>query len=468
MGQAAEGLSHEASALLEQWRADGVRTVIVGGADTHGVMRGKRIPIDQMSNVLAHGMPLCDVFWVMHIDESDLVPRPDDHVGYFPTEKLGYPDIVAIPDLATARMVPWHESTALLLGDWHLPHGAGPVPIAPRDVLSRVVQRARELGFVPFSALELEFYLLREPRGATHTKRAAELEPMQQAPSTYGVVLGSHQEEIASAIREGMIAYGLPIEACNPETGPGQFEINLRYDESLTAADHAFLFKSAVKEVAAQHDLLATFMAKPNQEWAGNSAHLHMSLRDEHGTPVFFDEAAPDGISTTMRYFIGGLLATMRELSPVMAPTVNSYRRYSPYSWAGTTATWGIDNRSTGVRAILEGPFGTRVEQRQAGGDVNPYLATAAVLAAGLRGIAEQIEPADAIDADVYAMPEGAVETLPRSLNEAVEALDGSQMARELLGTDFVNHFVAMKRGELAQQALAVTDWEISRYLEAL
>jgi glutamine synthetase len=463
-----DDLSPEALDLLARVDADGVRTIVVGGSDTHGVMRGKRLPVSQLRAVLEHGMPLCDVFWVMHVDESDLVARPEGHVGYFPTEKLGYPDITAIPDLSTARLVPWHDDSLLLLCDWHLPHGGGPVPISPRNVLKSVVERAHAMGFEAYSALELEFYLFDEPLGTHHRKRPAELVPLQERPSTYGVVLGSHQEDISSVIRQSMLEYGLPIEACNPETGPGQFEINLRYDRSLRSADDAFLFKSAVKEVAGQLGFLASFMAKPNHEWAGNSCHTHISLRTLDGDPVFFDAADSDGVSATMRQFVGGILATMPELTALMAPTPNSYRRYTPYSWAGTTATWGVDNRSTGLRAIIEGPYGTRLEHRQPGGDVNPYVATAVALAGGLHGIANGIDAPELMRDDVYAMPASAVPGLPRSLSEALDLLDGSAMAREWFGADFVDHFVAMKRAELDAQALAVTDWEVSRYLEAL
>jgi glutamine synthetase len=335
-------------------------------------------------------------------------------------------------------------------------------------VLRRVVERARALGFEPLCGIELEFYVLRETPASLPTRRPADLVPLNERPSTYGVAMGSRQEPLGRLIRDGALAHGLPIEACNPETGPGQFEITLRYAPALAAADDAFLFKTAVKELAAREGLTATFMAKPHPEWAGNSCHVHVSLADADGAGAFHDPDAEHGMSETMRHFLGGTLAAMAELSAVMAPTVNSYRRYSAYSWAGTTATWGIDNRSTGVRAVLEGEHGTRVEHRQAGGDVNPYLAAAAALAGGLYGIEHGIEPPAAIDADVYAMPRDAVPQLPRTLHEATELLAGSAMAREWLGEDFVGHFVAMKRAELEAHALAVTDWEIARYLEAL
>jgi glutamine synthetase len=208
-------------------------------------------------------------------------------------------------------------------------------------------------------------------------------------------------------------------------------------------------------------------MAKPSPDWAGNSCHVHVSLADADGRGAFFDPAAEHEMSETMRRFAGGMLATMAELTALMAPTINAYRRFTPYSWAGTTATWGVDNRSTGVRAVCEGERGTRLEHRQPGGDVNPYLAAAAVLAGGLHGIEHEIEPPALEPGDVYARGD-AMPLLPRSLAEATELLDSSAMARDWLGADLVDHFVALKRAELEAEARAVTDWEVARYLEAL
>lgn len=454
--------------LLRDLKEKGVETVVLSGSDTHGVMRGKRIPIDQLDRILKDGLALCDVFWVMHIDESELVPRPGGHTGYFPTEQTGYPDILGVPDISTARIMPWHDRTALLLCDWHLPHGAGPVPIDPRHVLSSVVERARGLGLDPYSALELEFYLMQETTESLRNRHSWQLTPLYSQPSTYGVGLGSKHESVIQAIRQQMIEHGVPIEACNPETGPGQFEINLRYGPSLTAADQAFLFKSGVKELAAQHGLVATFMAKPHAEWAGNSCHIHMSLRERDGSPAFYDDREPHGISMKLRHFIAGVLAAMPEFTALMAPNPNSYRRYRPYSWAGTTATWGIDNRSAGLRVICEGPTGTRVEHRQSGGDVNPYIATAAVLAAGLSGIASEMTPPPMVDTDVYAVDAESLGRLPATLERAIDLLDQSATARDWLGADFIDYYVAMKRAEVDAQARAVTDWEVRRYLEAL
>jgi glutamine synthetase len=270
----------------------------------------------------------------------------------------------------------------------------------------------------------------------------------------YGVVAASRSEPFAGAVRDTLREYGLAVEACNPEAGPGQFEINLRAAPALQAADEAFLLKSAVKEIAARQGLLATFMAKPRSDWPGSSCHLHLSLR-----------AAP---SSTMRHFIGGLLEGMAELSAIFAPTPNSYRRFAPYSWAATTATWSFDNRSAGLRAVCRGDGATRVEHRQAGADTNPYLAVAAALAAGLDGVERACEPPAPLDGDVYASPNGATPLVPATLAEATDLLERSALARDWLGDDVVEHCVAMRRSELAAQAAAVTDWETARYLEAL
>jgi glutamine synthetase len=454
-------------AALARLHDRGVRTVILGGADTHGIMRGKRVPIDRLQHLLEHGMAMCDVFWVIHVDESDLVARPHHHTGYFPTERDGYPDITAVPDVSTLRLVPWHEATALMLCDFQRQDG-GAIPISPRTVLRRVIERSREMGLEPMCGLELEFYVLRETPGSVLTRRPAELEPLEERPSTYGVTMGSRQEPLSRLIRESALAYGLPIEACNPETGPGQFEITLHYASALKAADDAFLFRTAVKELAGQQGLMATFMAKPRSDWAGSSCHVHISLAGDSGKNAFFDADAEHGISPLMRHFVAGTLDTMSELTAIMAPTINSYRRFTPYSWAGTTATWGLDNRSTGLRAVCESEASTRIEHRQAGGDVNPYLAAAAALAGGLHGIEKGIEAPRLSGGDIYAMAPEEVPELPRSLPEATKLLEESQVARDWLGDDFVGHFVEMKTAECEAQMTAVTDWEIARYLEAL
>jgi glutamine synthetase len=436
---------------LRLLRRRGIETVILAGADSHGIMRGKRLPIAELDRAAEHGVSLCEVIWALPVDEAEPVEPPPRYAGYFP--RPGYPDMRAVPDLETARVVPWHDRTALVLCDF-VDRDGGAVPLSPRAVLRSVVERARAMGLEPILGVELEFYVLRETPRSVLDKRPSQLVAADERPSVYGVVAGSRHEPFAGEVRETLLGYGLAVEACNPEAGPGQFEINLRAASALQAADEAFLLKSAVKEIAARHGLLATFMAKPRSDWPGSSCHLHLSLRE--GTP------------STMRQFIGGLLEGMAELTAIVAPTPNSYRRLTPYSWAATTATWSVDNRSAGLRAIGRGDDISRVEHRQAGADANPYLAAAAALAAGLDGVERACEPPAPFEGDAYALTNGAVPSLPATLGEATDLLERSALARDWLGDDVVDHCVAMRRAELAAQAAAVTDWETSRYLEAL
>lgn len=459
-----KGMTPEgALAFCEERRID---TLIVAGPDTHGIMRGKRLPTRQIRSALRDGVHFCDVFYVVDLGEPDLVAKPESVTTYFPTDRNGYPDIRAVPDLRTLREVPWHERTALVLADFELPSGE-PVPIDPRRVLARLVERYRELGLEPQLGLELEFYVLRENEETLRRKRAAEIEPLSQRPAMYGVEKGSEQEPFTRAIREAMERFGVPLEACSPETGPSQFEINLRHAPALDAADHAFLFKWAVREIAKQQDLTATFTAKPHPEWAGNSCHVHMSVLDRSGNNAFAGER-PGERSRLMDSACAGILASFAELTALNAPTVNSYRRLLPDSWAGTSATWGIDNRSAGVRAVVGEPGETRLEHRQAGGDASPYLAAAAMLAGALHGIEHGLTPPEPRSDYVYDRRLSEAEAAPETLAEAVRELERGEIAREYLGEDFVAHYVAMKRAEADAFARAVTDWELERYVPSL
>lgn len=442
-----------------------VRTVVVAGVDTSGVLRGKRLSVEQFRGTIEHGMPLCDVFWVLLPDEETLVLRPEGHRGYFPNKAQGYPDVAAAPDLSTLRIVPWHEATAMTLATF-CDRDGNELPVDPRALLRRVVERAQALGYTPMIGIELEFYVLRETPRTLAKKNFTKLEPLNTRPYLYGIYGSSMSEPLIGRLREQLALHGVPMEGGNPEIGPGQFELNVRYAEALTAADNTVLYKNAIKEVVAQEGMVATFMAKPASAWAGNSCHIHFSLwRDE--TNEFWNDA-DRGLSQTARHFTGGVLSAMSDLTALFAPTVNSYKRFVPYSWAATTATWGPDNRTTGLRSILEDAHGTRIEHRQAGGDANPYLAAAAGLAAGLYGVEHALEPAAEIEADAYVLGPDQAPPLPLTLGDALDRLEQSDRARELLGREFIDYYVVYKRAELEAANAAVTDWEVQRYLEML
>jgi glutamine synthetase len=452
-----------------QWCENaGIHTVVAGAGDVHGIWRGKRLPLADFVAKAGHGIPFSDVVLVItHSEDTDegqeLVEPPGGaaYPGYFPRKEQGFPDILMVPDLSTARLLPWHPGTVGVLGDFHLPGGAD-VPIDPRIVLRRLIDRARSHGFEPKIGMEYEFYVFRGDLAALK-ESGWRLEPIRARPYTYGVYGGSLDEGLIGEIRQQLAIAGVRVEACNPETGPGQFELNIRYDDALKAADDAFVYKNGIKEIVAGHGLMASFMAKPRRDWAGSSCHIHQSLW-EAGTGGNAFAGPGQGLSGPGQHYTAGQLATMREFTALFAPTPNSYKRFTPYSWAGTSVSWSYDNRSTGLRAIAGHPGETRVEHRLPGADTSPYIAIAACLAGGLYGIEQKIQLTGAYEGDAYAA--GELESVPQSLEEATGLLESSDVAREMLGADFVRHYVAMKRFEADRYRQQVSEWEVRRYAE--
>ena len=450
--------------------AEGMHTVVAGAGDVHGIWRGKRLPVADFLAKIDHGVPFSDVVLVItHSEDTDegqeLVEPPggEAYPLYFPRKEQGFPDIFVRPDLGTARRLPWHPGTVGVLGDFHLPGGAG-VPLDPRIVLRRLIERARSHGFEPKIGMEYEFYVFRGDLAALK-ESGWRLEPIRARPYTYGVYGGSLDEGLIGEIRRQLAIAGVRVEASNPETGPGQFELNIRYDDALKAADDAFVYKHGIKEIAAQRGLMASFMAKPRRDWAGSSCHVHQSLRETGtGAAAFFDAGAGGGLSQTGRRYTAGLLSTMAEFTALFAPTPNSYKRFAPYSWAGTSVSWSHDNRSTGLRAITPHPDEARVEHRLPGADTNPYVVIAACLAGGLHGIEQKLRLTPAYEGDAYATGEPG--SLPASLEEALDLLGASDVAREMLGADFVQHYVLMKRFEAEKYRQQVSEWEVRRYVE--
>ena len=320
------------------------------------------------------------------------------------------------------------------------------MPLDPRILLRRMIERARSHGFEPKIGIEYEFYVFRGDLAALK-ESGWRLEPIRTRPYTYGVYGGSLDEDLIATIRHQLAEAGIQIEACNPETGPGQFELNIRYDDALKAADDGFVYKNGIKEIVARRGMMASFMAKPRRDWAGSSCHIHQSLWEKDtGANAFFARGPGEELSELGQYYAGGLLATMREFTALFAPTPNSYKRFTPYSGRGR-ASAGVTrtvpracgrSRSTRMRRALE--------HRLPGADTNPYIVTASCLAGGLHGIEQKIHPAPAYEGDAYATDQ--FESVPQSLEEALDLLDASEVAREMLGEDFVQHYVVMKRFE--------------------
>ncbi|HVY47674.1 MAG TPA: glutamine synthetase family protein, partial [Minicystis sp.] len=409
------------------------------------------------------GFGFCDV--IFGWDIADVLYDNATVTGWH----TGYPDAHAVLDLSTLRPIPWEPNTVAILADFRDENGAHH-PACPRSTLRRVIERAAALGFEAKLSCEFEFFLFEETPRSLHEKRFASLTPLSPGMFGYSWVREGQNKELMAAILDGMRAFDIEIEGLHTETGPGVYEVAIRYDDALRAADKAALFKVAMKQIAYERGLSVTFMAKWNAELPGSSGHLHQSLW-KGGKSAFSDPAAKDGMSQTMRHYVGGQVALMPEMTALYSPTINSYKRYVPGVWAPLTATWGFENRTCAIRIIGAGsPYATRVEYRQTAADINPYVAMAACLGAGLWGIENRIEPPPPVQGDAGEGSAGDAERrpLPRTLAEATRLLQGSEAARAVLGEAFVDHYVRTRAWEVRQYERAVTDWELRRYFEAV
>ncbi len=437
----------------------GIETVKIGTPDMDGVYRGKRLVAKQfLDGCDGAGFAQCDVVFGWDIGE-EVITGADLKVG---TADTGFADILLRPDLATFRVVPWEPAAAAVVCDAYDEHG-GVLTVSPRAVLRRVLDRAAALGFEAQMAVELEFRIFREDQESLREKNFSDLRPLNPGYNCYSISHASIDDHVVGALHRHMAAYGIDVEGYNREHGEGMYEMNLRYAPALEAADRGMLFKSGAKEILAQAGVIPTFMAKYSDEMDGCSGHIHQSLWSGD-TNAFWDASAAHNMSATLTSYIGGALAAMPELFALFAPNINSYKRYVSGSWAPTAATWGIENRTSSLRAITGGETAIRVEHRVPGADVNPYLGFAACLAGGLAGIERKLVPPPPSTGNIYAT-EGLT-PLPRTLDEAIDLLDGSAIARDYFGNAFVDHYVAMRRWEVEKHRRAVTGWERRRYFE--
>ncbi len=447
--------------LIDAGIADGsIDTVVIAFPDMYGRPVGKRVTADYFaSHAAEHGIECCEYLLAVDVD---MTPLP----GYrFANWDTGYGDIVCHPDFSTARRIPWLEGTAWVIAD--LSNGSGgPVEVSPRRILRRQLERAAERGLRVLAATELEFYLFRDSYEEAAAKGWRGLVPHTSTIEDYQLLQTSREEYILRRIRNEMIGAGIPVEFSKGEAGRGQHEVNVTFDEALTAADQHLVFKNGIKEIAAQEGRAATFMAKWTMDDTGSSCHVHTSLSDaESGEPLMADATHATGLSTVGRQFLAGQLAVARELTWCAAPTVNSYRRYVPGSWAPTAVVWGEDNRTCGFRVVGMGA-GRRVESRIPGADVNPYLVLAASVAAGLYGIDHELELGPAYPRNAYEASD--VPRIPSTLVEAIDELRGSKVAVEAFGADVHHHLLNTAVQEWEASNRHVTDWELARYFERL
>lgn len=438
-----------------------IETVLTVFPDMYGRLVGKRITGRFfLEHVIEEGMHACDYLLACDM-EMDPVP------GYRLTSwETGYGDFRCMPDFSTLRRAAWLPGTVLVLCDVLAEAEARPVEVAPRRILQRQVDRAREAGFTPVGGSELELYLFDETYDSARAKHYHDLEPAGGYIEDYHILQGSRNEELVGAIRRGLDASGIPVEFSKGEWGPGQQEINIRFSEVLAQADRTVIYKHAAKEIAASQGKAITFMAKWDERHAGSSMHLHVSLWDLDGEQNLFPGSAvlgPVMASDTFRWFLGGWMRHAREIAVCYAPYVSSYKRYQSGSFAPTGIAWSYDNRTAGFRVVGR-DRSLRIECRLPGADANPYLAYAAALAAGLDGIENRIEPPPMFQGDVYRASD--VPRVPATFREAIAALEGSELAPRAFGEEVVEHYVHFFRTEQRKFDDALTCWERARYFE--
>jgi glutamine synthetase len=425
-----------------------VTSVRVIYSDLHGVARGKDVPIGEFDRAADHGLAFCSAIMGTDLRHTPVVGG-----------EQGYPDLIAKPDLTTLTLLPWEPGVACCIADLHPVRPGLAKPADPRGAVRRAVAAFEELGYAPIVGPELEFFLC--------TKEDGELRRyVDNLSMVYTVGPQADPRGVVRQITEALSRLGFGTFAANHEFMNSQYEINLRHAPALTASDRAFRLKSAVKDVAATHGLLATFMGKPFNDQGGSGFHIHFSL-DREDDNAFADHHDADGVSAELRQFSAGILKHAHALTAFLNPTINAYRRLVPDSLAPTHANWGWDNRTSFIRIPAERGRATRVEVRAGDGSANPYLATAAILFAGLDGIRNGLELGPPVSGDAYTL-EDAGAPLPTALDHALDALEADALLRDAIGPEIVDTFLAIKRFELDRHRQWVSDWELDEYLHHL
>lgn len=444
----------ELSWLVEQGEID---TVVLAFTDMQGRLQGKRFAARFfLDEVMHHGTEGCNYLLAVDADMNTVD-------GYAMSSwEHGYGDFAMHPDLGTLRHTPWNPGTALVTADLAWLDGS-PVPASPRQILRRQLDRLAEHGLTAHAGTELEFMVFRDTYESAWTGGYRTMTPANLYNVDYSVLGTSRVEPLLRRIRNEMGAAGMTVESAKGECNLGQHEIAFRYAEALTTCDQHSVYKTGAKEIAAQEGQSLTFMAKYDER-EGNSCHVHLSLRDADGTPVLADDQGPYGMSTLMRHFLAGQLAALREFTLLYAPNINSYKRFAPGSFAPTSVAWGPDNRTCAYRVIGHG-HSHRLENRLPGGDVNPYLAVAGMIAAGLHGIEREWELPEACTGNAYT---GDAEQVPGTLRDAAQLWGDSALAREAFGDEVVDHYRNMARIEQEAYDTAVTDWERYRSFERM
>jgi glutamine synthetase len=429
--------------------------------DIDGILRGKIISTEKFMTLVEEGSGFCNV--VFGWDSSDVLYDNTSYTGWH----TGYPDAHAKADISTFRSLPWEENIPFFLGDFTGKDGKA-LDVCPRSLLKKISGQAEKSGYHPIFSQEFEWFNFRETPQSLHGKDFKNPEPLTPGMFGYSLLRPSLNQDFFDELFDQLRAAGIPLEGLHTETGPGVYEAAIQYSDIVEAADRAVLFKSWVKQLAYRHGIMASFMAKWNEKLPGCGGHIHQSLwTKDKKTNLFYDKNEKDHISDVMKSYIAGQLHCLPHILPMYAPTINSFKRLVEGAWAPTTLTWGIDNRTTTLRALPGSAKSTRLETRVPGADVNPYLAMAAALASGLYGVKNKMKlNVAAVRGNGYLEKGNGI--LPGTLEKATLAMKNSMLAKELFGEEFVNHFVSTREWECRQYAKAVTDWELKRYFEII
>ncbi|KIN63371.1 Gamma-glutamylisopropylamide synthetase [Sulfitobacter noctilucicola] len=444
-------------ALKEAVKSGEIDTVLACFVDMQGRLMGKRFHAVNFVETSFKETHCCNYLLATDLEMA----TPD---GYASTSwETGYGDYIMAPDLSTIRPMPWLEGTAMVLCDILDHHTHAPVPHDPRAMLKKQVKRLKALGFDAMMATELEFFLFEKSFEEIRKGGFQDLTPISGYNEDYHILQTSKEEHVMRPIRNHLFAAGLPIENTKGEAEAGQEELNIRYADALDCADHHTIAKHAIKEIAWQQGHAASFLPKWHKDRVGSSSHVHQSLWKD-GQPAFYDKSAKLGMSKLMEHYMAGLIAYAPDYTFFLAPYINSYKRFAKGTFAPTKTVWSVDNRTAGFRLCGDGTKGVRVECRIGGSDLNPYLAQAAMLAAGIKGIEDKMTLAPATTGDVYEDAKAA--DIPQTLRAATETLRNSAFLRDAFGEEVITHYTRCAEWEQEEFDRVVTDWEIARGFE--
>ena len=449
--------------IISGYREEGIQRIKLAITDIDGVLRGKYVSLDKFESLVRTQGGFCDC--VFGWDLADILYDNSKYTGWH----TAYPDALFKLDISSERRIP-DENVPFFIADFVDKDGHSPHPICPRNVFKKVLHRAEQMGFKTNLAFEYEFFVFNETPQSVREKEYKNMEPFTPGMFGYSIIRNSAESEIFNDFMDYFLALNIEIEGLHCETGPGVWEAAIKYGAGLEATDSASIFKTFSKVFFQKCKLMATFMARWNLEYPGQSGHIHQSLTNLNGDSVFYDSNDSNGMSLTMKHYVAGQIKYLKSFLAMTSPTINSYTRLVKGFWAPTASTWGVENRTCALRVIPGNEKSQRVEFRVGSADANPYLAAAAILAAGLQGIEEKLELCDPVKGNAYEVQGHLDQSLqfPSNLSQSTNNFEASSMAGQIFGEEFKEHFIASRRWEVREYEKAITDWQLERYFEII